>query len=85
MIPVRGLSGAKVVVLGLGRSGLTAAHALEAGGAEALCWDDGADARLKAENAGLTLHDVSRREAWNGVALLVVSPGIPHLYPEPNP
>ncbi len=84
MIPVRGMAGARVVVLGLGRSGLSAARALEAGGAEALCWDDSADARERAESEGLTLHDLSRREAWDGVALMVVSPGIPHLYPEPN-
>ncbi|MBD3678581.1 MAG: UDP-N-acetylmuramoyl-L-alanine--D-glutamate ligase [Rhodobacteraceae bacterium] len=85
MIPVRGYEGRKVAVLGLGRSGLAAARALEAGGAEALCWDDGAEARAKAEAAGLTLHDLSRGNAWEGVAALVVSPGIPHLYPAPNP
>lgn len=84
MIPVLGLTGARVVVLGLGRSGLSAARALEAGGAQALCWDDSADARERAETEGLTLHDPSRREAWEAVALMVVSPGIPHLYPEPN-
>ncbi|MBT8409452.1 MAG: UDP-N-acetylmuramoyl-L-alanine--D-glutamate ligase, partial [Alphaproteobacteria bacterium] len=84
MIPVRGMAGARVVVLGLGRSGLSAARALLAGGAEALCWDDSAEARERAEAEGLAVHDVSRREAWEGVGRLVVSPGIPHLYPEPN-
>lgn len=84
MIPVRSVKGQRVVVLGLGRSGLSAARALEAGGAEALCWDDGADARELAEKEGLTLHDLSRREAWEGIARLIVSPGIPHLYPTPN-
>ena len=34
MIPVRGYKGSKVAVLGLGRSGLSAALALRAGGAE---------------------------------------------------
>ncbi len=85
MIPVRGHDGTRVVVLGLGRSGLSAAKALEAGGAEALCWDDSEAARSAAEAAGLTLHDLTRREAWEGVARLIVSPGIPHLYPSPNP
>ncbi|MDA8585650.1 UDP-N-acetylmuramoyl-L-alanine--D-glutamate ligase [Rhodobacteraceae bacterium] len=84
MIPVKGFNGARVAVLGLGRSGLSAARALVAGGAEALCWDDSAEARAAAQDAGLTLHDVSRREAWEGVVALIVSPGIPHLYPEPN-
>ncbi|MBV7379009.1 UDP-N-acetylmuramoyl-L-alanine--D-glutamate ligase [Maritimibacter dapengensis] len=85
MIPVRGFEGAKIAVLGLGRSGLATAKALEAGGAEALCWDDGAEARARAEAAGLTLHDLTRREAFQGVAALITSPGIPHLYPTTNP
>ncbi|MEC7761794.1 MAG: UDP-N-acetylmuramoyl-L-alanine--D-glutamate ligase [Pseudomonadota bacterium] len=84
MIPVRGYEGEKVAVLGLGRSGLATARALEAGGATALCWDDGAEARARAEEAGLTLHDLTRREAFEGVAALITSPGIPHLYPETN-
>ena len=84
MIPVKGVKGARIAVLGLGRSGLSAARALAEGGAEALCWDDGAEARSSAEAEGLTLHDLSRREAWDGVSTLIVSPGIPHLYPEPN-
>ena len=44
MIPVRGYEGHRVAVLGLGRSGLAAARALVAGGAEPLCWDDSPEA-----------------------------------------
>ena len=84
MIPVQGYEGRKVAVLGLGRSGLAAAKALLAGGAEALCWDDGQEARARAEADGLTLYDLSKGNAWEGVDALIVSPGIPHLYPEPN-
>ena len=85
MIPVRGLGGQKVVILGLGRSGLTAARAVEAGGGSALCWDDGAAGRERAEAEGLTLRDPTRPGALDDVALLVTSPGIPHLYPRPHP
>jgi UDP-N-acetylmuramoylalanine--D-glutamate ligase len=85
MIPVRGYDGHKVAVLGLGRSGLSAAIALEAGGAEVLCWDDSEKARAHAENEGLTLHNLARHDAWDGIVALIVSPGIAHLYPEPNP
>jgi UDP-N-acetylmuramoylalanine--D-glutamate ligase len=84
MIPVLGYEGKRVAVLGLGRSGLAAAKALEAGGATALCWDDGAEARAKAEGQGLTLHDLTRRDAFDDLAALITSPGIPHLYPETN-
>lgn len=84
MIPVQGFEDASVMVLGLGRSGLAAARALEAGGARALCWDDGASARDKAEAEGFTIHDPLARGALDGVACLVTSPGIPHLYPAPH-
>jgi len=84
MISVRGYEGQKVAVLGLGRSGLATAAALTAGGAEALCWDDSAEARAKAEAAGGTLLDLGRADALQGVAALIVSPGIAHLYPAPH-
>ncbi|MEO0658422.1 MAG: UDP-N-acetylmuramoyl-L-alanine--D-glutamate ligase [Pseudomonadota bacterium] len=85
MIPVRGLQGQKVAVLGLGRSGLSAARALHAGGAEPLCWDDNPDARERAEAEGFAVRDLGKAQSFEGVARLIVSPGIPHLYPAPNP
>ena len=84
MIPVRGFEGADVAVLGLGRSGLSAARALQAGGARPLCWDDSPDARTKAEAEGFEIRDFSREGAFENVTSLIVSPGIPHLYPAPN-
>jgi UDP-N-acetylmuramoylalanine--D-glutamate ligase len=85
MIPVKGYKGARVAVLGLGRSGLATAAALEAGGAEPLLWDDSPEARAKAEAEGHVLTDLTRNTALDGVACLVTSPGIPHLYPSPHP
>ncbi len=85
MIPVKGYTGQKVAVLGLGRSGLATAAALRAGGAEPLLWDDSPEARAKAEAEGFTLADLTRNSALDGVAALITSPGIPHLYPAPHP
>jgi UDP-N-acetylmuramoylalanine--D-glutamate ligase len=85
MIPVKGYQDAKVAVLGLGRSGLATAAALQAGGAETLLWDDSPEARVKAEVEGFTLTDLTRHGALDGVACLITSPGIPHLYPAPHP
>lgn len=85
MIPVQGFEGKDVAVLGLGRSGLTAARALAAGGARPVCWDDNAEARAKADAEGFETRDLSRQGAMEGIACLVTSPGIPHLYPSPNP
>ena len=85
MIPVRGYQGQTVAVLGLGRSGRAAAAALAAGGAQVVVWDDGQPARDAAAAAGLTLRDLTKDQSFEGVAALITSPGIPHLYPAPNP
>ncbi|WP_306116705.1 MULTISPECIES: UDP-N-acetylmuramoyl-L-alanine--D-glutamate ligase [unclassified Roseovarius] len=84
MIPVRGFEGKSVAVLGLGRSGLSAARALRAGGAHVLAWDDNPDTRAAAEDEGFALRDLSKPGGFDEVASLIVSPGIPHLYPAPN-
>ncbi len=85
MIPVQGYAGRKVAVLGLGRSGRATAAALIEGGATPLVWDDSAVAREAAEADGLDLCDLTKSGAFEDVAALIVSPGIPHLYPAPNP
>ncbi|MGB0670805.1 MAG: UDP-N-acetylmuramoyl-L-alanine--D-glutamate ligase [Rhodospirillales bacterium] len=74
----------KVGVLGLGKSGLSAARALRDGGAEVIAWDDGAAAREKAEKAGFKLTDLSADDAPS-ITVLVLSPGIPHTHPAPHP
>ncbi len=82
MIPVKGYSGKRVGVLGLGRTGLATAAALQAGGAIALCWDDNPASRAVAEVEGYMVEDISRPREAAGLDLLITSPGIPHLYPE---
>ena len=84
MIPVWPHDGQNIGVLGLGRSGLSAARALREGGAIALCWDDNEAARLAAQDDGFKIHRMDRPEAFESIASLIVSPGIPHLYPKPN-
>ena len=85
MIPVQGLTGAKVAILGLGRSGLSAARALAAGGAVPICWDDNPAARSAAQAEGFDCVDLGKAGVFDDIARLIVSPGIPHLYPAPNP
>src|SRR5690606_28794170 len=77
--------GHRVAVLGLGRSGMPAVAALRAGGAEVVAWDDGPAARAAAEAEGIPLADFTRPTALDGVTAMIVSPGIPHLYPAPHP
>ncbi len=84
MIAVRGHEGQTVAVLGLGRSGRATAAALREGGAQVIAWDDGPSGREAAEAEGIELRDLTRASAYEGVSLLVTSPGIPHLYPAPH-
>ena len=85
MIPVRGYNGCKVAVLGLGRSGLTAARALRAGGAVPIVWDDNEKSRIAADAEDFVVLDLNKDSSWQDVVCLIVSPGIPHLYPLPHP
>ncbi len=85
MIPVGGYEGKRVAVLGLGKSGIVTGRALAAGGADVLCWDDNPITRDRAGAAGMTIRDLHDPAAWAGVQRLITSPGIPHLYPQPNP
>ena len=85
MIPVQGVTGKTIAVLGLGRSGLATVTALQAGGAQVVVWDDSPTADAKANDAGADLRDLTKQGAFDGIDALITSPGIPHLYPEPHP
>ena len=83
MIPVPGFEGRRVAVFGLGRSGLTAARALKAGGAEPVLWDDGISSRMQASAEGFVVEDLTTAD-WSGFAALVLSPGVPLTHPVPH-
>jgi UDP-N-acetylmuramoylalanine--D-glutamate ligase len=83
MIPVPGFEGRRIAVFGLGRSGLTAARALKAGGAQPILWDDSVSSRMQAEAEGFTVEDLSTAD-WSDFAALVLSPGAPLTHPKPH-
>lgn len=83
MIPVPGFEGRRVAVFGLGRSGITAARALEAGGALPILWDDGVSGRMQAEAEGFTVEDLTVAD-WSSFDALVLSPGAPLTHPKPH-
>jgi UDP-N-acetylmuramoylalanine--D-glutamate ligase len=84
MIQLPSYAGKTVAVLGLAKSGLVAARALAASGAEVWAWDDDAAKRAEAEQAGVPVTDLAGAE-WTKPAALVLSPGIPHTFPKPHP
>ncbi len=83
MIPFASFANRTVAVFGLGRSGLSAARALMAGGASVWAWDDSAERRRDADRLGVPLRDLYRAD-WAGVAALVLSPGVPLTHPRPH-
>ena len=83
MIPVQGFEGKTVAVFGLGRTGLTAARALEAGGAGVVLWDEKPSARAAAEAEGFTVLDLKSAD-WSSLDALMLSPGVPLTHPEPH-
>ena len=83
MISLDFLRGRRVGVVGLGRSGLAVLHALRAAGIGGVAWDDCEAARAGAEGFELARLDVPG--ACDGLSMLVISPGVPHLYPAPHP
>jgi UDP-N-acetylmuramoylalanine--D-glutamate ligase len=83
VIPVRGFEGKRVAVFGLGRTGLTAARALVAGGAEVALWDEKPASRDAAAAEGFVVVDLSVAD-WTEFAALLLSPGVPLTYPEPH-
>lgn len=83
MIKASTFDGRRVVVFGLGRTGVSAALSLQAGGANVWAWDDNAAGRSAAKKAGVSVRD-PRETDWGGFDELVLSPGVPHDLPEPH-
>ena len=87
MIRAPGINGKKIAVFGLGRTGLATYHTLKENGAIVLPWDEAEFARETARQNNVKLVDITQKRVWddNDISQLIVSPGIPHLYPEPHP
>jgi UDP-N-acetylmuramoylalanine--D-glutamate ligase len=81
MFPVTTFTGQKVAVFGLARTGIAAALALAAGGAEVLAWDDGEAGRAAALTAGITPVDLNS-VSFHDIAALMMSPGVPIYGPK---
>ena len=81
MVPTPQYAGERVVVMGLGKSGLSAAASLRAGGAKVEVWDDTAASLNDATSKGFAAFD-GKSMNLNGVRAIIWSPGIPHSFPK---
>ena len=85
MIP-HNMSGQRIGLLGLGRSGIAAAASLAAAGAVTYAFDDKAHKVMPSGcNADNFVWQDWQDWPWEELNAVVISPGIPHLYPEPHP
>ena len=83
MIAVKGFEGKRIAIFGLGRSGLSAARALKAGGAEPLLWDDKPASVMAATKEKFTVENLKNAD-WSEIDALMLSPGVPLTHPEPH-
>jgi UDP-N-acetylmuramoylalanine--D-glutamate ligase len=83
MIAATAFRGKKLALFGLGGSGIATAHALLAGGASVIAWDDNRDRVFEAEAAGIPVADL-RTVDWPSMAALVLAPGVPLTHPKPH-
>ena len=72
-------------VLGLEKTGLSVIKAVQQAGGLLICWDDDKHKRDNLTVDGITVRDLNDKNIIRELDLLVVSPGIPHLYPEAHP
>ena len=81
MVPTLRYAGERIVVMGLGKSGLSAAASLRASGAVVEVWDDKTAALEEGQAKGFAVFD---GKAMNlaGVRAVVWSPGVPHSLPK---
>ena len=80
MVPTPQYAGERVVVMGLGKSGLSAAASLRAGGAKVEVWDDKPASLAEGTMKGFNAFDAAAMNL-DGVRAVIWSPGVPHSFP----
>jgi UDP-N-acetylmuramoylalanine--D-glutamate ligase len=83
MTPITVFKGRHVAVFGLGSSGLSAARALIAGGAQVTVWDDSEKSRDAAIGENIPVADLHEAD-WSKFSALVLAPGVPLTHPAPH-
>jgi len=81
MVPTPRYAGERVVVMGLGKSGLSAAASLRASGANVEVWDDKASSLAEGKARGFKAFDAASMNL-KGVRAVIWSPGVPHSFPK---
>ncbi|MEQ8177562.1 MAG: UDP-N-acetylmuramoyl-L-alanine--D-glutamate ligase [Amphiplicatus sp.] len=83
MITIPGVKNRKIGVFGLGATGLAAADALIASGAQVFTFDESPAAREKTANTEYRAEH-PKQWPWAELSSLVLSPGVPLTHPKPH-
>jgi UDP-N-acetylmuramoylalanine--D-glutamate ligase len=83
MIAIPNMKKRKVGVFGLGATGISAAEALVASGAQVFTFDENATAREKTNNTEYRAEH-PKLWPWAELSALVLSPGVPLTHPKPH-
>ena len=84
MIDLSKMQGRRFAVMGLGLSGMVAVEALAASAVDVVGWDDMPERCKNAAARGIPVAPLMDQD-WSSFDSLILSPGIPHTYPAPNP
>ena len=84
MIDLRKMQGRRFAVMGLGLSGIVAVEALVASAVDVVGWDDAPEQCKNATARGIPVAPLIDQD-WSSFDSLILSPGIPHTFPAPNP
>lgn len=79
MIDLSGFRGQKIAVMGLGKTGLSAALSLMQSGVGVWAWDDTEASRIHAESLGILVVDLTMAP-FHDLSFIIWSPGIPHTH-----
>ncbi|MEQ1931595.1 MAG: UDP-N-acetylmuramoyl-L-alanine--D-glutamate ligase, partial [Parvularculaceae bacterium] len=83
MIKIPDMAKRKVGVFGLGATGVSAAEALVASGAQVFTFDESQTARDKTGNTEYRAEH-PKQWPWKDLSALVLSPGVPLTHPKPH-
>lgn len=86
MIIASKFKGKKIAVVGLGKTGVSSAKSLSAGGAKVFAWDDFENARNNLSKLNLSNVFIQKPESydWDNIESLILSAGIPLTNPKPH-
>ncbi len=84
MTGINDLKGKVVAILGLGKSGMSAAKALKKNNISVIAFDSKIELQEQAKNLGVKIQDLETVD-FSTIDILVISPSIPHTFPKPHP